>query len=1532
MFLPSSDKALHNFSVQIFTSPVSTPKLVTDHSLLCNVFSAFEETIEPPRNADGILDFKHAHLSSHAELYWILEDMKYLLSNKAIVDWMLQDESCLYRWVRIHCSGQHSVPKRRITDKHVEREYKDFVSAFSFQIEMDQVSEPVVAHLRRNLLENVNVEATNQVLSSLLCFVREELEKSFSCALFGMDQLKIVRDISDLPEKYWVIDSNVLNTSFVSTHLPLQRLFADLLRLRLTTLAAETKFDNICEFLFERKHVLAMDVEKREEDVLFDWKKFVSRALELPVRLQVYLKQVSLGLWVRNGYSAQAEAIIYTTPCQDGAYMNFFEEDVALIQACGVLSCTCESVSGAAFFLTLLMEAFQLGSFFEETNFEPDSTENSMSTAEIEAKADAHKLTFGMCEAFLALVSHVLHARSRTAPRADRLREIVIHQLWVGKTSASKLTKLFPEQSKRVMEILQEVATFTEASGFKQGGYVLKKEFYKEYSPLFPFYSFEERQQADQLYMEYFEHEAKAQNKSVGEMEHISLSKPPEFFHFYKSLLNIYKSVVFHKVLFQLLMRAHTSPHVWGTRSILGTVLYLIQAAVWECDVNDSFLSLATEFLPQRSSLLVLLDLLNQSSQALEKYHSAIRWILMQLKRVAAFDAIITANLSVESMKKIDEKEIRRQKAAEARARALNKLQQTTDKLNLQLNNDENMDVVPDKEQVTECILCQENHKDLLNQPWGIVSCLTATSLDRLTSIPVAQREANSDFDFDICYSSCGHTMHHSCYEKHVHHLAAKHGQFETFEGDFLDSSAGFFVCPLCKRVSNTLLPLLHESLSVPLANKTNDSFTLKLSRFHEAYVQRKELVRSRRQAVAMETGSTFGDASGVGDDSEDEEASKPEAKPGNGGMAQWLSRLLKENNCESANEKAEVTSQEQENDNSMAVEANAKEKVEEKPNAADDIVSEDLDEIPESDDNLDTAALLKLVDKLANAMKSSTENFDAINDTSHSHSGLVQSLDDRLDRLRTSSAWQEILDGFAFKTTSFLKTITGEEEEFPPSVGFKFEHLEKCIGTTLDCLDVACRSSFTPGEHYYPFDFSMLKRRDLAHLQALVEYYCTLRLIKGGSGEFGAYKHVMEVGRQILKINGYNSFSSASSSTAADDNNITICTNTNNNSNNTNATAILDDTANTAPHVDLVKSERDANCLAEIVNVSGRQSLLNVVLLSSLVSGDSATRNCDHLQSALLALLRVTLLTSVVALRIVSSSIWILNISGDEKDSDQDRDGDCDALYQAFLASFLTSFPLLVTTSIAKRPTCSRFRAGLLSFLPDLRLCALMGLALAPPSNFEALEAFGGKGNGYPVEELTIEKEMDLLFQCLGVPSFADFLTLSPAVNAVDLRPRLRDRGTFLSKARHPRRYTFPFQLYPLPEKFDDFIQLSQNNLCAHVCLVCGEFIPTRELSFRSMRDGELVAIFEEHHETCVSPFSLFFGLLSNKIIAVTDQSVYYLLPTPYIDQFGEISNIRRRATLTLRPERYEKIRRIYVTQSIGCEDSLLLGRTTYQ
>lgn len=124
----------------------------------------------------------------------------------------------------------------------------------------------------------------------------------------------------------------------------------------------------------------------------------------------------------------------------------------------------------------------------------------------------------------------------------------------------------------------------------------------------------------------------------------------------------------------------------------------------------------------------------------------------------------------------------------------------------------------PELDQV-ECILCQENHRDLMNHPWGIVSLISESSLVcyredergffcRCSYFQVQMTSLPKD-SFDVIFNSCGHTMHHSCiidaycptslmwlgYEKHMVHLAEQHDSFEQFEGDYLDVPGGRNFC-----------------------------------------------------------------------------------------------------------------------------------------------------------------------------------------------------------------------------------------------------------------------------------------------------------------------------------------------------------------------------------------------------------------------------------------------------------------------------------------------------------------------------------------------------------------------------------------------------------------------------------------------------------------------------------------------------------------------------------------------------------------
>jgi hypothetical protein len=319
---------------------------------------------------------------------------------------------------------------------------------------------------------------------------------------------------------------------------------------------------------------------------------------------------------------------------------------------------------------------------------------------------------------------------------------------------------------------------------------------------------------------------------------------------------------------------------------------------------------------------------------------------------------------------------------------------------------------------------------------------------------------------------------------------------------------------------------------------------------------------------------------------------------------------------------------------------------------------------------------------------------------------------------------------------------------------------------------------------------------------------------------------------------------------------------------------------------------------MIDMFNIVPRDWILNVVLLAALVSDDSSARNYDYLHVALLSLLRVSLLKllgefhiemveGVCLLQCVDDSAAAAEIEMEAEINTNSPD----PLYEAVLDAFLPSFPPLVVSSLASLPCRTRFRTALLHFLQDLRLCAMVWLALAPPNDFDALAAFNAKGGGYPVEEMTVDKEVhwsrslfvfffvricgfacclfsrcccccsccccfccccfvvvavivvvvvvarvvvvvvvvivvvvdvavcalpfsdleiDLLFQCLDVPSFEAFLALAPSNGSIrHLADRSDEGRLFDFKRSYDTLRHEPFRLYPMPDKFDDFIQV---------------------------------------------------------------------------------------------------------------------------
>jgi len=64
----------------------------------------------------------------------------------------------------------------------------------------------------------------------------------------------------------------------------------------------------------------------------------------------------------------------------------------------------------------------------------------------------------------------------------------------------------------------------------------------------------------------------------------------------------------------------------------------------------------------------------------------------------------------------------------------------------------------------------------------------------------------------DTLFQSCGHQMHWSCFERYFTWLTSCHAQRLPFDGETLiDVTHGEFLCPVCRRMANIVIPVMEE-------------------------------------------------------------------------------------------------------------------------------------------------------------------------------------------------------------------------------------------------------------------------------------------------------------------------------------------------------------------------------------------------------------------------------------------------------------------------------------------------------------------------------------------------------------------------------------------------------------------------------------------------------------------------------------------------------------------------------------------------
>ncbi|KAI9304495.1 hypothetical protein BJ944DRAFT_202608 [Cunninghamella echinulata] len=606
--------------------------------------------------------------------------------------------------------------------------------------------------------------------------------------------------------------------------------------------------------------------------------------LEYPIRTIVFSSQIRAGVWVRNGYGLRTQAHHYR---EISLRENTYDADIFLLQL--GLATLPPNLS-----LVTLMDRFDLVNWFQgdTKHVQYDNTQTVFMVEEI-----LNILIVCMCE----------HSNIIGATMQDKIRREIIHNLCLGLSSYSELTKRIPERLTEHHEfdrILSTVANFKAPDGIHDHGrYELKSEYFDEVDTHFWHYSRNNREEAENILKARWKKENS--NKSDDEFFVIpkvnTIASGP-----FKYLGTILHTPVIVQMLSYALWNVKISKN-HNSDTILDQTLHIIILALIDKNHNTSkeegfyrhsfeqLYSFKEEEVTKEMTLFNVMTLLREDDQFKEA-HGRLDWIFNKFenegfdmtresvqqwrKSSSIMQQELASQSSTDNKSELSEYEKKKQAARERQLKIMAQFAQAQSQFmeqNEGLYDEEGEDMddqdVPLEQQITEndknivqrlcsypvgtCIVCQEDVHEK-SSPYGLLGLLQTSNI--LREVPMENEKIFSDIlrmgpNLDVEWedqqlltdnntpisgfpsqlhktglyaSSCGHLMHIKCFDVYCSSIDSRHSAQLT-RNHPENRSRKEFMCPLCKSLGNTLLPLFwkgkKESSVGPFVNTDESSY-----------------------------------------------------------------------------------------------------------------------------------------------------------------------------------------------------------------------------------------------------------------------------------------------------------------------------------------------------------------------------------------------------------------------------------------------------------------------------------------------------------------------------------------------------------------------------------------------------------------------------------------------------------------------------------------------------------------------------------
>ncbi|CAJ0920610.1 unnamed protein product, partial [Mesorhabditis belari] len=839
------DVSIVSLTVQFFTIPSFARRLIGEEDAITRIIANYTRHTakyvapDPVTNKNRFDFTTQGFTAILKRAMHMLRDIDYLLNqvpkpnewNPELRDGFVRGAQSFLDYLHL-MQGMDPVKRQQGEHKTWEPEWE---TAFNIQIRQQEIISMFIAWCLSDL------EVHHRML--ILCLEACSNQKP---SVTDPGEPGETKTIVKIANKETVVPSFDVLRGYVSIHQPIYRFLS-----MLQFLQKEKGASSAIESMILQK-IEAMDVD----------------LYEMALRVFVLCAQSTAGLWRRNGFSLVNQIHNYHSPlCR----AEMFDRDLLLLQAGAALT------EGSRF-LMHLMHRYRIDKWADES-FEGFTKETNVFGPKIEMEENS-KFLVSLAEDFLHTLVMIVGERCipgiGKCTREDQLQRELIQILSMGPQQFSAISKRISQDpfldKLSLEEAVKSVADFKKPTATTPGTFHLKSSFFDQYNPFFYHYSKSDLSQAE-LYQE------KIRPKSD---RALSACPPPHLVHFevffepVRHLLSCPMLIDLHRIILERTAKRSR----FSSDRLLHRCLYLIGMALNEQldnGQNFDFIQYA-----QKSELLSALEALNGKPEA-NPHNDLLLWVIQKFKEVERTSKMETTAEVKQDVEMPPEKEDadeakkkRMAKAQAMRAAALQKMQRlqktfienvkkealekedeghglaiTMTSQLARRDGDEDEDLVkkisdhgfsvcigPKKVKVEEveprmvkCILCQD--EEILNEKARPFVCAAFVQKSHLFSQSAKARETqldvhlvNAALSFGVDASTCSHTMHYECYHTLSESLLTRDRQRTRQQmlhnQKMLDTDSGEYLCPLCKRLSNTAMPLIPTLHSLPVNGFTS--------------------------------------------------------------------------------------------------------------------------------------------------------------------------------------------------------------------------------------------------------------------------------------------------------------------------------------------------------------------------------------------------------------------------------------------------------------------------------------------------------------------------------------------------------------------------------------------------------------------------------------------------------------------------------------------------------------------------------------